>query len=182
MTQATTLKLDKSRPYSECHGERAPDDPHYRVRFWQGQRVKGDMVMLPFDARGELVPDDGKKETWQGLVDGKPVTHYPLYNDAMRAMLEKKTKSAAAAVQEPEAEDEPEEDRADASDDVNFESWLRGEARYEPHLIRAAAKKRYSKNYQKLSELVVDLVLDEKLVPEDEVCPALAGHLKPKAA
>src|SRR4051812_39126812 len=33
------LRLDRSKPFSECRGERTPNDPHYRVAYWQGQMV-----------------------------------------------------------------------------------------------------------------------------------------------
>lgn len=175
--------LDKSKPFSECSGECAPDDPLYRVRYWQGQRVSGHWVLLPFDGQGNLVPDDGKKETWQGVHEGKPITYHPLYNDKMRALVEAKKKRAAAITQPEETEEEAAGgEQADASDDVNFVAWLKGQARYEPHLLRAAAKKRFSKNYQNTKDLVVDLVEDERLVDEAEVCPALAKHLKQAAA
>src|SRR6185436_19290664 len=92
MTQAV-LRLDTSRPHSTCHGERTPDDPHYRVCFWQGRKVGDKMVLLPFDAKGEIVPDDGRRDAFTGInVEAKPVTHQPLYNDDMRKLAERLTK------------------------------------------------------------------------------------------
>jgi hypothetical protein len=193
MTEVT-LRLDRSKPFSTSHGECAPDDPAYRVRFWQGQRVKNDkhqweMVLLPFDARDELVPDDGKTAPFEGIADDKKVMHQPLYTAMMRKLLKLKTEKAVAAAQAPapELEESAEADgsesggQTDASDDVNFGAWLRGEAKYQPHVLRAAAKTRFSKNYATIAEMVIDLVLDEKVVPESQVCAALAVHL-PRAA
>lgn len=181
------IRLDRSRTFSECRGERAPEDPHYRVHFWQGQMVGKDMILLPFDAQGELVPDDGKTETWQGRdSEAKPVTHYPLYNKPMRDLLERKKKRHAAisAKAEEQVEDE-DEDLADpnkAAEEVNFAAYLRGEAKYEWTLLQTAAKKRYSRIFQSKKQLVEDLVLDEKVVQLEDVCAELAKFLPPKAA
>lgn len=181
------IRLDRSKPFSECRGERTPDDPHYRVCYWQGQKVGKNMVLLPFDAQGLLIADDGKTEPWQGLnVESKAVTHYPLYNKDMRELLaRKKQKFAAAATPAEDGADAVEDEdevEANAAEEVNFTSWLRGEVQYQPHVLRAAAKKRYSKNYALIAELVVDLVLDEKLVPEDQVCEAYKRYLPAKVA
>jgi hypothetical protein len=178
------IRLDRSRPFSECRGDRTPDDPHYKVHYWQGGRLGKDIILLPFDAGGQLVPDDGKTAPWTGLVEGKQVQFHPLWNDKMREFLKLK---AARLTQM--AGDQVEEDPISTeamtealAEEVNLQAWLRGEARYAPHLLRAAAKKRFSKNYPQIKELVVDLVLDEKLVPEDEVCNELRVHLPGKAA
>ena len=64
----------------------------------------------------------------------------------------------------------------------NFVSYLRGEAKYTPQELRAAAKSRYHINYAEVRELVVQLVLDEKVVPEDQVCPALKVYLPKSVA
>jgi hypothetical protein len=190
------IRLDRSRAFSECRGERTPDDPHYRVHFLQGGKMAGKLILLPFDSNGDLVPDDGKTEPYAGInSDGKPVTHRPLYDKDMRAYLDAKKKkmTAAAAPTDPTAIDEGEGDPSGIDegtsapeDEVNFVSWLRGEARYQPHVLRAAAKKRYHKTYQNMIDLVEDLVLDEKIIAEDELSPtwkkALDGKMKAKAA
>lgn len=171
------IRLDKSRPFSECRGERTPDDPHYRVHFWQGRKVANKIILLPFDAEGLLVADDGKTVPYMGTtVEGKPAEHHPLYNKDMRELVERMQKKAASPVAEPE---EPADelqvvgDATDPADDVNFASYLRGEIRYTPQLLRAAAKSRYHLNFTEIPELVRALVLDEHVVTEDEVCPAL---------
>lgn len=179
------IRLDRSRPFSECHGERTPEDPHYRVHFWQGTRVNGKTVLLPFDSNDVLVEDEGHDKPFQGIVEGKPVSFHPLYTDEMRELvalkkkrlLDAKTRKQPADDEGPTLDDEDQPDGESDGDDVNFPSWLRGEARYTPQVLRAAAKKRFSKNYAQIGELVTDLVLDEKIVPENEVCPALAKHL-----
>lgn len=184
MTDAV-IRLDRSsqktKPFSECRGERQPDDPCYRVAWWQGQMVGKDMVLLPFDSQGCLVPPDNRTEPWQGKdADGKPVTHYPLYNQPMRDLLEKKQKRQAIVAAPPDVDEQ--ESLESKAADVNLESWLRGEARYEWAAIQAAAKDRFSRVYTKKPELITDLVEDERLVPEDQLCPELAAMLPKKAA
>jgi hypothetical protein len=185
MTQPT-LKLDHSKVFSECRGERMPDDPQYRVHNWQGGRMGGHMVVLPFDANGDLVPDDGKLETWKGTdAEAKPVTYHPLYSPLMRKYLAAKLarmESVAATQSNPDALEEPGEDEdnlgeAAASSIVNFVAWLKGTAKYQPHVLRKAAQEKYSKNYPKIRQLVVDMVLDERLVPEADVCAELRKYL-----
>ncbi len=185
------IRLDRSKPFSTCHGERTPDDPHYRVHFWQGGRFGKDNILLPFDSNGELIADDGKTEAYQGSgIDpqGKSaiVSYLPLYTEKMRAFLKaKKDRATASQVSNEPTIEEDEQDVAGQSapeDDVNLESWLRGEVKYQPHQLRAAAKKRYHKTYANIPELIADLVLDEKLVPEDKVAPHLAKFLPKKEA
>jgi hypothetical protein len=171
-----TLRLDSSKKnISEVHGDRTPDDPHYRVCYWQDE--------LPFDARGELVPDDGKTGPWIGLVEGKQVEFFPLYTPERRQKRDAKLarlNSGKAAI---EAEvDIPAPVKGDSDDDVNLESWLRGEVDYEQFALLKAAKTRYSRNYTRLRDLVEDLVYDEKIVPEDQVAPRLIRMLSPDAA
>lgn len=178
------IRLDKSRPSSECRGERTPDDPAYRVHFWQGQQVGKDMVLLPFDAEGMLVPDDGKTDQWTGMnVEGKPVVHFPLYNKPMRDLVARKLKR-----QEQIAAKVVEEDELDVHDpeavakEVNIVAWLRGEARYEFAEVQVAVKSRYHRWYTEKRQMVTDLVLDEKVVTEEDLAPALAKLLPPKQA
>lgn len=183
MTDAV-IRLDRSRPFSECRGERAPDDPHYRVHFWQGQLVGKDIVLLPFDSADELVPDDGRTDPYPGLVDNKPVMHKPLYDEKMRKLVEMK-KKRHKAIEAPADESGDEEEtsgKGSLVDEVNFVSWLRGEARYEWPLLQVAAKARFSRVFTSKKEMVSDLVLDEKIVPEDQVTPELAKLLPSKIA
>lgn len=189
------IRLDRSKPFGECRGERQPDDPHYKVHYWQGQKVGGHNIQLPFDAQGVLVPDDGKTAPWTGLSpDNKQITYSPLYTPAMRDLVARKLKSGTAAAPAPVAGGDGEpgpnandddgsggEDH-DPSDDVNFVSWLRGEAVYEWTLMIKAGKKRYGRNFTSKKQMVEDLVCDERVIPEDQVCAELAKHLPPKAA
>ena len=67
------IQLDRSKPFSECRGERTPDDPHYRVHFFQVYKVGRDQIQLPFDGNGELIaaPDEDADELKQALGDRK---------------------------------------------------------------------------------------------------------------
>ena len=174
-----TLRLDRSKRFSTVHGDRTPDDPHYKVHYWQ----EG----LPFDVNGILVPDDGKTQGWSGVdSESKPVRFLPLYSEDMRRKLEKKLSRLNKVARAPE----PEEVEADAADgtaspevqaamagEVNFESWLLGEVAYEPWMIFAAFKARYHINTHKMGEVVVNLVLDENLVRPEQVTKYLARYL-----
>ena len=179
------IRLDKSRPFSECRGERTPDDPHYRVHFWQGRKVGPKIILLPFDASGIIVEDDGKTAKYMGTtVDGKAVEHHPLYNADMRALVERMQTAAAKPAPAFPPEEAPIEyvgEASDPADSVNFASYLRGEARYTPQELRAAVKSRYHLNIAEIPEIVRHLVLDDHVVPEDQVCPALAGYIKQAA-
>lgn len=161
------LKLDKTKPYGECRGERTPDDPHYNVAYWQGGKIGKDIITLPFDASEDLVPDDGKKEPWKSVdVENKPVTFFPLWTDRMRKYYALKLKKMAEAQED---EEQIEEAESDPSEAVNLPEWLRGHAKYDWALLVAACKKRYGINFQSKAQMVTDLVIDEKVVREEEL-------------
>jgi hypothetical protein len=91
---------------------------------------------------------------------------------------------APAADNRGEIQDDAQRDDADDGG-VNFESWLRGEVKYPVYALRAAAQKRFSRTYPMndfKSALIEDLVLEEKLVPEDQVCAEQARFLPKTAA
>lgn len=158
------IRLDRSKPYGTVHGERGPDDPHYGVHFMQGG--------LPFDAQGVLVPDDGRKESYPGIVDGKPLMHQPLYNKAMREALERRIGRILRLQKQAEVEqrsEEPVEAPVDPSEDVNFESYLRGEADYPFFALKQAYERRFGKKQARLRSIIEDLVYEEKLIPEGQV-------------
>jgi hypothetical protein len=175
------IRLDRSKPFGENRGDMTPIDPHYKVAYWQGGKMGGKTIVLPFDVHGELVPDDGKTEPFQGLnSDGKQIVYQPLYTPLMREFLKAKlNRAAAVAAKQPDPhqlEDDDEDKGLDGldggdEDEVNFVAWLKGEARYPSHILRQAAKRRFSINYQKIvPDLVVDCVRDHNLVSEDELC------------
>jgi hypothetical protein len=191
-----TIRLDKARPYSTCHGDRTRDDPHYKVHFWQGGRFGKEIILLPFDSNGDLLPDDGLREPYQGAgIDpkGMPclVMYPPLYDEKQAAYLKARLDRVNKVAQEnastaPQLEDEHGDDdglgHTPAEDLVDFKAWLLGETRYAPHLIRSAMKKKYHLVQNDISEIVRELVLEHKIVPEDQVCADLARALKKAAA
>lgn len=196
MAADLVVRLDRSKEFGECRGERTPDDPIYRVHYWQGGVMGGHKVVLPFDTHGELVPDDGKTEKFQGMgfnAKGESATvwYEPLWDDRMRKFLKAKlARMAALAAASPGAQIEDDEPRGaddfglagSIEDEVNFASWLRGERKYAAHALRAAAKKRYSRTYGQIyPDLVIDLVLDEHVVPESEVCDEFRKSYLPKS-
>lgn len=171
------LRLDRTRALSTVHGDRTPMDPHYRVHYWQGG--------LPFDVSGELIPDDGSAAVREENIDNgdgtfRRITYSPLWNDGMRKLLAKKVQRIEQIAAAPK-DDESEEGKP-KSEDVNLEAWLRGEVDYEWFLIAGAAKARFSKNYTNKRDLVEDMVFDERIIPEDQLSPALARVLGQKAA
>lgn len=164
------LRLDRSKKYSTIHGDRVGDDPHASVAFMQDG--------LPYDSEGILVPDDGKNAPWEILHDNVRIKHHPLYTQEMRDKVKRKLDRATKGIPKDDVDEHDEESvKADASEDVNLESWLRGEIRYPAFMIYAACKKRFSKSFTKLSDVIDDLVLDEKIIPEQQVDPALLRQM-----
>ena len=158
------VRLDKSKHYSSIHGERTPDDPMYHVHFWQGG--------LPFDATGILVPDVGPDKPFPGVVEGKSITFQPLYTPEMRGMVERRIarmlRSNQQAIEEAKL-DTPPEPTVDPAEDVNFESFLRGEVNFPFESLQRAYFQRFHKRHQRVRHIIEDLIYEEKIVPEDQV-------------
>lgn len=181
VAKKTVIKLDPSRPYGTEHGDRTPDDPMVRVRFWQGG--------LPFDAHGALVDDNGQRQPFSGPqdADGKIPRFSPLYDDARAALLAKKRDRMARHIKDPEPEIVTVEDEEDlkgqAADEVNLAMYLKGEAQYEPWLLFKAVERRYHAKHNKLGDMIVFLVLDltgdQKIIDESDLAPEFARYLKP---
>lgn len=175
------VRLNKNKPFSENRGDMGPEDPHYQVAFWQGETIKctdkrsgkpvRKMVLLPFDANGELVPDDGKTAPWEVLLPHGPngtlvkATNYPLWNDDMRALLEKKKKEAADKI---EGEDE-ETDIAWASGRINWVGLLTGSEKYKWEVIQEGGKKKFGFVFISKKNVVEYLVKEKKIVSPDRL-------------
>lgn len=160
------IRLDRTKPYGTVHGDRTPEDPMYLVHFMQ----RG----LPFDAQGILVPDDGKTEPYPGVVEGKNIMFKPLYTRQIREELERRiarmfrsSKEAAAEREAPELAEVP----VDPADEVNLESYLRGEVDYPFYQLKKAAEARFHKKYNRLRSIIEDMIYEEKVVREAEVHP-----------
>lgn len=155
--------MDRSKYYSTVHGERSPDDPSRNVHFYQDG--------LPFDAHGILVPELVKSPEHKALVDRK-----------MKKLAAAMKAADTSADEDKSADDADEGDSANVStastaDDVNLEAWLRGEAKYHFFAIREAIRKRFSHNIKDQRNAIEILVLDEKIVSEDELAPAFRALL-----
>lgn len=152
------LRMDSTRAFSTVHGERAPDDPHAGIHFYQDG--------LPFGADEVYVEDrlDDKNDR-----DGK-----------LRAMVERRLRklegmqTSADAEAEAAAGDPPmpgAKANASEADDVNLVAWARGEAQYLFGTVRDAIRKRYSQ-VVKDQRGAVECLLDEKAVTEAQLSPA----------
>jgi hypothetical protein len=172
MTKEATivLRLDRSKKLATVHGDRNLDDPHASVAYMQDG--------LPYDAEGVLVPDNGATAPRDVAIEGKIVRFFPLYTEAMREKVKRKIERISQGLPKDDVTEHDDTSvQEDASEDVNLESWLRGDVRYPPFMIFAACKRRYSKSYNKFRDVIEDLVLDQKLVPEDQVSPDLLRHI-----
>lgn len=167
------VRLDRTKPYGTIHGDRTPEDPHYRCHYWQ----RG----LPFDAQGILVPDDGKTQPWTAMgSDGKPIVHQPLYNKDMRAEVERRIARMLRSQKDADAErttQVPAEEPIDPAEDVNLESYLRGEVDYPFFQLKKACEARFHKKYNRLRTIIEDLVYEEKVIPESQVAPEILRKL-----
>jgi len=179
------IQLDRSKPFSECRGERTPDDPHYRVHFFQVYKVGRDSIQLPFDGIGELVPDDGKVAPYPGTVDGKPIVFHPLYNEKMRDLVVKLKRKLAEKGPQAELEEDAEPEIAGKSDPgagIDLIAWLKGKTKYRPAQVQEAIKAKWFVNATTREEMARFLVLDQKLVPANQVCTDLQKYLTTDAA
>jgi hypothetical protein len=139
---------------------------HANVHFYQDN--------LPFDAQGFLVYEAITDEKAKKLADQK---------------LKKLGSKPAPAGDDSDGDDDSyasssSTDAAPAASvtagEVNIESWLRGEANYQWAKITKAVRERYHQNISKQADMVAFLVLDEKVIPEDQVAADLMALL-PKA-
>lgn len=155
MTNASCVTLDKSRDFSTVHGERAPDDLHARVRFFQDG--------LPFDAEGVL------------MADHPDITG----NEKLQRVVERKLRKAAAKAEKEAArargdldDDDDEEDRPDADGKlppVDIRAWVMGQRDYLWTEVSQAIALKYKVRVGGKKHAV------EFLVNEGVVTPELVG-------
>lgn len=168
---AVKLRMDRGKAFSSVHGERAPNDPHAKVMFYQDG--------LPFDSNGIYV---------EGLVtDARllAVAERKLKKLAKASGSKDADSPAADSVSGLPADDGDEDDDDDkpltpgnpGADDVNLESWLRGEAQYQWFSISAAISKRFGRRVTGVADAVLLLVAEEKIVAADQVAAPLKQHL-----
>ncbi|MET4187617.1 hypothetical protein ABIB86_000434 [Bradyrhizobium sp. JR1.7] len=165
MASASKLRMDRSKPFGTVHGERQPGDLHQNTHFFQDG--------MPFDAHGLLI--------YEAIEDPK-----------IKALADRKLKKLPAAKPAAEGDDDgagdDDSDNDTGGDDtppassspeeVNLESWLRGEASYPWFAITKAVRERHSNNISRQPEMVEFLVRDLKIIPEDQVAADLRKYLK----
>jgi hypothetical protein len=155
------LRMDRSRPFGTIHGERTPGDKYALAHFSQDD--------IFFDAQGLHIDE---------LVE----------DDKVRALVDRRLKRAAKPADDAGGSDEDDADPGEpkppgsdsSPDDVNLEAWLRGEAKYQWFAITKRVRERFSQNITKQVDMIEFLVMDEKVIPVDQLDPALAELLKPK--
>jgi hypothetical protein len=152
--------LDRSRAFGQVCGETA-----HNIAFTQRW---GGIQGWPYDAHGKLIEPALTAEQREKLAERRA-----------RAV-----KTAQEEASQPPAPDEdlPEPDapapKEDATEEVNFVMWLKGEARYKPHELFTAAKARYGVNKHKLEHLALYLVEEKRLVARKEVHPSILPPLE----
>lgn len=145
---AGKITLDKSRGYGEVHGETGA----HNIAFEQDG--------LPFDAQGALI---------EGALT-------PDLREVVKRRLAKMAKGAAkrAAEAEAEADDEDGSPAADEPDDgtgINLLQWVKGNEKYQWHVIQQEFRKRHAMNVNDGASAAEVMVVDLKIVTWDEVAP-----------
>src|SRR5207253_5458526 len=133
------------------------------------------------DAQGDLVPDDGKKDQWNGLnSEQKPCVYHPLWNDEMRELHRLLVKKAQERGEDVPEEPELVEAERAAAPQIDFKAWLTGRIRPTWTALQSAAKAQLHRVYSSKASMVIELVIEDQLVSREAVCQELAVHL-PKA-
>jgi hypothetical protein len=165
--------LDPSRAYSTIHGDRHPDDPHYRAAYQQNG--------LFFDVNQKLVPPDGKTAPYQGMnMEGKLVTYEPLYTAKMRELVEHRLRRLSkSSMSLPEAEETPIDpnEQPPETDLVNLGQWMRGELNWPTNAVYEKIRRDYSANHTNVPDAVTFL-FKQGIVPMDKVAPKFLQYLE----
>lgn len=154
-----TIHIDRSRDFATIHGERGPDDTH-RLAFFKQDKFY-------FDADGCIILDLVPEEL----------------RESVEAKIRKMNNGLLPSeVKEPASDDDKQaggtdtdnnSGESDPNAEVNLELWLRGET-YPWFAVAKAIRERYKKAITKAEDAVLFLVIDEKVVPVEE----LAGKFK----
>lgn len=146
------IRIDRSRDFSEVHGDRPPGDTHAKVFFYQDG--------LPFGA------------------DGKLVTNHPEIEESprLKRMVERLSEKAAKKRRSApgDFEDEDEEDRdleASADEDeneddgapVSLEAWARGTMDYKWQDVSDAIAGRFSKRATNKKN-ALEILIEERVI------------------
>jgi hypothetical protein len=155
------LRMDKSRPHATIHGERAAGDRH-AIAFYQQDGIH-------YDAHGYHIPELIDDDKVRGLIERRLRRQQKLEGE--KAEVDAQTDAAP--------DDDP--DAASTDDDaVNLEAWLRGEVKYQWHMITSAVRKRYSQNLNRTIDVLECLVYDHEVVSEDQLADSFKDILRNK--
>lgn len=148
--QAPTVRMDRSRDFATCHGERTPDSVHATLHFIQNG--------LPFDSEGILITDHAFFEP----MKDKPSKNALLLRERADKLVEKALKSAQPRVEgEPATEGDADDGKSDGP--ANLEAWARGEARVPWQEVSQAIARRFGRRVANKRD-AIDLLLEERVV------------------
>lgn len=149
------ITLDRSRTHATVHGE--------------GATHAFEQDGLPFDHHGTLVMELVKPEQ-RPLVEKKLKRLARLAGEAP-----KPPESTPPVPPEQDGEDnsgdddDDDDDDSDVASEMNFEAWLKDEAKYPQHEVFKEARKRYNKVFTNYRDLAEFLVFEENVVGPDQV-------------
>lgn len=150
---APSIRLDRSRPVAEVHGE-----VEHGLTFIQDG--------LPFSNQGELIEalltTDEQRETVE-----KKLRRLKKLAEAQQEPQPQSTSTAGN--DDDEDDEEGGDDDTETSNDYNFEAWLRDEVRYIPGKLFKAARERFNRQFSTFADLAEFLVHDQKLMPAEQV-------------
>lgn len=153
--QQVQVRMDKSRDYATCHGERTSGNSHAAVHFYQNE--------LPFDAQGILIFDHPDFEPESEKPSAKAIR----LRERVEKLMAKAIKSAR-----PKAEgnsSEVEDDDSGTSDGpANLEMWARGEVRVPWNEVTQAIAKRFSRRVSNKHD-AIELLVQERVVSMGEL-------------
>ena len=145
------VRVDRSRDFSTVHGEMRPDDPHYRVAFYQ--------YGLPFDAHGilladhpEIAADERKQQAVAKLMKRAAKVEKKAPGDAVDQLLSRED-------DEGEDNDKPE---------LNLVMWARGEQKWKWQEVSDAIAARFSKRVVD-KKGAIEVLLEEKIVTRNDL-------------
>jgi hypothetical protein len=148
--QAPVVRMDKSRDFATCHGERTPGNSHVGVHFYQNG--------LPFDAQGVMVADHPDFEP----ESEKPSKQAILLRERAEKLMAKAIKSAKPKV-EGEAAEDGNDDSGASDGPANLETWARGETRVQWNEVTQAIAKRFHVRVSSKAA-AIELLVQERVV------------------
>lgn len=151
-TQAPLVRMDRSRDFATCHGERTPDSEHATLHFIQSG--------LPFDSEGVLITDHAFFEPDKQ----NPSKRALMLRERAEKLIQTAAKQSRPRVEgEPETADETADEANGSRGSANLESWARGEARVPWQEVTQAIARRFSVRVAN-KQGAIELLLKERVV------------------